>query len=164
MKQGDRRAGLAAAGGVVVALALVACGGESTADDASYDLTNQLFEIMHHIVEPAAETIWDSAGWIVTVEGEQELWPTTDEGWEAVENAAATLSEVGNLLLMPGRRVEETAWADYARGLTRASFEVMDAAYGREKQALFDAGGRLYEACTACHEKYWAERPVPPEG
>ena len=45
------------------------------------------------ILDPAADVIWDSAGAIITAEGETDLSPTTDEGWEHVRNSAAVLTE-----------------------------------------------------------------------
>jgi len=111
-------------------------------------------DTMTWILEPAAEVIWDSAGFIITAEGEQDLTPTTEEGWQAVLYAAATLSESGHLLALPGRSAGED-WNEYAAGLSTAARLAMDAAHTRDSEALFKAGGRIYQVCRACHNQYW---------
>ena len=110
-------------------------------------------QTMNWILHPAAEVIWDSAGAIITAEGETDLAPTTDEGWELVRNGAAVVAEAGNLLMMPGRAAGPD-WVAYAQELTVAGEVVMAAAAARDADALFDAGGQLYQVCRACHEVY----------
>ena len=61
-------------------------------------------QMMNWILDPNADVIWGSAGTITTFEGVEDLTPTTQEGWDAVRNAAATLAEAGNLLKIPGVR------------------------------------------------------------
>ncbi len=108
---------------------------------------------MEWILDPAADVIWDSAGTIITAEGERDLAPTTDEGWDQVRSSAALVGETGNLLMMPGR-ASGPAWVAYAQGLTAAAEVAMAAAEARDADALFDAGGQLYQVCRACHEQY----------
>ena len=108
---------------------------------------------MEWILDPAADVIWDSAGFIITADGETDLRPTTDEGWERVRNSAAVVAETGNLLMMPGRS-SGPDWVAYAQGLTEAGVVAMAAAEARDAEALFDAGGQVYQACRACHEQY----------
>ena len=108
---------------------------------------------MEWILDPAADVIWDSAGFVITAEGETDLAPTTDEGWEHVRNNAAIVAETGNLLMMPGRTAGP-AWVAYAQALTAAGKVAMAAADAHDADALFDAGGQLYQACRACHAQY----------
>jgi hypothetical protein len=103
---------------------------------------------------PAAEVIWDSAGTIITAEGQTELAPTTPEGWDNVRNHAAIVAETGNLLMMPGRAAGAD-WNAYARGLHASGRQALAAAEARDADALFEAGGQLYQACVACHARYW---------
>ena len=110
-------------------------------------------QTMQWILDPAADVIWDSAGWIVTADGETDLAPTTEEGWEHVRNNAAVVAETGNLLMMPGR-VGGPDWVAYAQGLRVAGKVAMDAAEAHDAGALFDAGGQLYQVCRACHQQY----------
>jgi hypothetical protein len=111
---------------------------------------------MQWIVYPAADVIWESAGTIITADGSTELAPTTDRGWAKVQRAAAILTESGNLLMMPGRAAGED-WIAWSRQLVDAGKVAMQAAEARDADALFDAGGRIYEVCRGCHNQYWVE-------
>lgn len=115
---------------------------------------------MTWILDPAADVIWDSAGTIITAEGSEELAPTTDEGWEAVLHAAGVVTEGGNLLMMPGRSAGDD-WLEYSAGLVAAGRLAIDAAEARDPDALFEAGGRIYQVCRACHNQYWVVDEAP---
>ncbi len=105
------------------------------------------------ILDPAADVIWDSAGAIITADGETDLSPATDEGWQNVRNSAAVVAETGNLLMMPGR-TNGPNWVSYSQALTAAGEAAMAAADARDAEALFDAGGAVYQVCQACHAEY----------
>ena len=112
-------------------------------------------ELMIHVIDPAAFAFWRGSGFELTEEGERDLSPTTEEGWKVVEDGAATVAEAGNLLMLPGRAREPAdEWNKYAKLLTQRALEAKAAAEAKDKKALFDTGGRLYEVCVACHEKY----------
>ncbi|MDX1734036.1 MAG: hypothetical protein R3228_06710 [Halioglobus sp.] len=113
-------------------------------------------QFMEWILEPPADVIWDSAGTIITAEGRTELAPTTDEGWTTVIHAAAALAEAGNLLMIPGRSMGQD-WDEYSAGLTEAAKLALAAAQAQDAEALFDAGGAIYQVCRACHNQYWPE-------
>jgi hypothetical protein len=61
-----------------------------------YNIEAPLNEVMSHIVDPAAQILWHSAGSVTTDKGEESLTPTTDAGWKAVDNAMTTVAEAGN--------------------------------------------------------------------
>ncbi len=139
---------------------LVGCEQDSTtsATDiaADYQPVTDIQQTMLWILEPAADVLWDSAGTIITEEGDRELAPTTDEGWQRVINNAAVVAETGNLLMMPGRAAG-TDWVEYSSGLTAAAKLAIKAAQDQDSDALFDAGGRIYQVCKACHSQYLIE-------
>ena len=136
-------------------LLLGSCGSpEPPALGTPYQATASVHDFMYWVLEPAADVIWDSAGFILTEEGEVDLQPTTQEGWDAVRNGATVVAEAGNLLMMPGYRVEETDWIEYSSGLIAAGLAARAAADAKDADALFDAGGRVYNVCRACHNKY----------
>jgi hypothetical protein len=110
-------------------------------------------QTMEWILDPAADVIWDSAGTIITVEGPTELAPTSADAWHHVRDSAAIIAETGNLLMMPGRALGP-AWIQYSQQLTAAGELAIAAAEAQDSEALFDAGGELYRACLACHERY----------
>lgn len=121
-----------------------------------FEIVTDVRETMEWVLEPAVDVIWDSAGTIITAEGRQELAPTTQEGWNAVIYAAATLAEAGNVLMLPGRSMGED-WDAYSRGMLEASKLALEAAEAQDADALFEAGGRIYQVCRACHSQYWAD-------
>ena len=144
---------------VSLGLVLSACGQatpppQEPQDSQPYRVTTDIHQTMAWILDPAADVIWDSAGTIITAKGHQELAPTTDEGWATVIHAAATLTEAGNLLMLPGRAVGDD-WIEYSQGLVEAGKLALQAAQAQDSDALFDAGGRVYEVCRACHNQYW---------
>lgn len=119
-----------------------------------FKLAGDVKYTMQWVLDPAADHIWESAGTIITAEGERELAPTTDEGWLAVQHSAAVVAETGNLLLMPGRAVDNGTWKDIAHGLVAAGLSAQAAAKAHDSDALFDAGGQIYRVCNSCHSAY----------
>ena len=79
-----------------------------------------MHEMMTWYLEPAADVIWGSAGFVITESGEVDLQPTTQEGWDNVRNNATVVAEAGNLLMMPGLAVDALDWQDYSVGLIDA--------------------------------------------
>jgi hypothetical protein len=132
---------------------LAACEKQQQATTPRYELTTDVQHTMELIIDPAADVIWDSAGSIITAAGEQDLAPATPEGWANVEAAAAVLAESGNLLMMPGRTAGPD-WDEHASNLISAGKLAMAAAQQQDASALFDAGGRIYQVCLACHNQY----------
>ena len=119
-----------------------------------YEPVADVRQIMEWILDPAADGIWDSAGTIITAEGRTELAPTTDAGWDDVRRHATILAEAANLLMLPGRAAGPD-WIAYAQALRTTGRQALAAAEARDADALFDAGGQLYQACVACHTQYW---------
>ena len=111
-------------------------------------------QLMTWIIDPNATAIWGSVGSVSTDTGTEEKHPQTDEEWGKFRNAAATLVESGNLLMLDGRAVDKDQWMATAKGMSDAAAQVLEAAEAKDVEAYFDAGGALYEACTACHSKY----------
>ncbi len=129
-------------------------GGATVAD---FKTDTNMLDLMAHVIDYNAWAVWTAQGWIIDAGGIHELFPTTDAGWDAAESAAFTLAETSNLLLLPGRpRDEERYWVDYAHQLYDASKKAQAMALARDKQGFFDAGGEIYQACVACHNRYVA--------
>jgi ABC-type glycerol-3-phosphate transport system substrate-binding protein len=119
-----------------------------------YHTTLTTKQLMSWIIDPNATAIWNSVGSTTTEKGTEEKHPQTDEQWAVFRNAAATLIESGNLLMLDGRAVDNDQWMATSRGMADAAATVLEAAEAKDVEAYFDAGGALYEACTACHSKY----------
>ncbi|MDX1490268.1 MAG: hypothetical protein R3332_03215 [Pseudohongiellaceae bacterium] len=119
-----------------------------------YDLGLNMKDFMNLVMEPTADVLWDTAGWVNSREGYYELYPTTDEEWHRVRQQAAIIKEIGNMLALPGRAVDNDAWVVYSKGISQAATMAMTAAEEQNKEDYFQAGARLYSACTACHQAY----------
>ena len=135
---------------------LAACSPKSPpADGPRFNTDLPMTELMGHVVDPAAFAYWKGSGTVVTARGARDLSPTTAEGWEALESAAAALIEAGNVLQLPGRpRDPATDWNRFAQDLSRTAIAAKAAAERHDKQAVFDQGAKLYQICTACHAQY----------
>lgn len=132
---------------------------EETASDVSsgtpaYNIALTVQEVMALILEPASDILWDSGGWVLDASGYEELYPTTDEGWDYVRAQAAVVVESGNMLALPGRAEDADAWMIYAEGLSAAGILAMEAAESHNEEDFFQAGAQLYSVCTACHQAY----------
>jgi hypothetical protein len=117
-----------------------------------------LEEVMHHMVIPNAEVVWDSVGTIYTVGKVEEIQPRTEEEWLAVEQSATVLTEAGNLLMMEGRAKDTGPWMQRARALREAGASLHEAAKARNVAAVFERGGHLFDACQGCHFQYRFEK------
>jgi len=111
-------------------------------------------QLMRSVVDPAADGIWDAVKTVDSAEGVVEYAPKTDTEWQAVRNHAVMVAESGNLLMMRGCAKDEPDWRRLSRALVDAGRRALAAASVQDKDALFDAGGQIYEACSNCHQKY----------
>ena len=113
-----------------------------------------LLQLMQWVVDPGADVVWDSVKSIMTLSGTQEVAPKTDEEWANVRNGAATLVEAANLLMLQGRARDNNEWPTAARRLSTTAQQALKAAETKSAEALFTAGGEIYNACRACHQRY----------
>jgi len=135
---------------------------------------------MRYMIDPAADSIWNSVVTIVTDDGVEEFAPETEEDWAALRGHAVTLAESTNLLLMEGRpvaaegsvsempgvdlepeQIEEilatnrAAWTTLTHGLQDSGMRVLAAVEARDLEALLVAGDELDLACENCHIQFW---------
>ncbi len=123
--------------------------------NTQYDLQLDMQEYMNHVLEPVADTLWDSAGWVDDIHtGYEELYPETDEEWLAVKHKAAQLIEAGNSLALPGRAVDNDGWLTYTNALSTAAAFAYRSAETQNQEDFFQAGAQIYSVCTACHQTY----------
>lgn len=125
-------------------------------------ISHDMAELMKYVLEPAAERIWDSSGWIMTMEGDQDLTPTDDEGWLNVTASAVTLIESTQLLASEELAVDQEEWIEFLNALIQVSDRIKQLSIQRKATELFDAGGHLYNVCRACHQQYWESEPIRP--
>ena len=123
-----------------------------------------LKQFMLLVIDPAADGVWDSVKTIMTKKGTEEIQPKTDAQWMAVRSSAATVAEAANLLMLDGRALDKKEWMVAARRLTDTAEKAMKAAEAKDPEAVFAAGGEIYEACRGCHQRYAARLNNTTEG
>lgn len=138
-------------------------------------------EIMKAVVEPASNGVWKPPE-SISDPASKATAAQKDADWLAVRHAAVTLAESANLLVVPGRKTvaaggkiqdegqagnlpsaeiqkliesDPASFRKYAKALQDATLETMSAIDARNIDALTDKGGKIDEACEACHLKYW---------
>jgi hypothetical protein len=139
-------------------------------------------ELMRYIIDPSADSIFNSVRSVMTKAGTIETVPTTEADWERIQIGAVTLAEgayllkvrrpfapAGDLNLSEGldplelspdqitARVERdpVEWNARIETLRNVALEVMDIVKRRGAAELWDAGENLDVACEACHRGYW---------
>ena len=116
---------------------------------------SDVHDLMAYVLDPAAEVIWVSACYIITEEGEFNLEPTDEEGWNKVKYGAKVISESSFLLSLPDRAVDQTQWIALSTMLKGIGESAFKAAENQDSEELFKIGAELYQVCVACHQAYW---------
>jgi hypothetical protein len=140
----------------LIAVGLAGCNAPA---QPRFDTGTAMAEFMGHVMDPAADEVWTRAGYVLTAEGEVELFPTTDEEWEAVETGAYTLVEASNALLLPGRLRDEPQWSASVAELAAAARQTQAAALAKDKDAVFAGGAAIFQACLSCHSTFVTPAP-----
>ncbi len=109
-----------------------------------FETTGTLHQVMRAIMLPNSDIVFEA--------GNEP--PTTDEGWLKAQNAALTLAEAGNLLMIGGRSQGRPDWTQLAKGLIAAGQKAYKAAMAKDPDQMLIVGGDLTDACAACHNKY----------
>ncbi|HXI99647.1 MAG TPA: hypothetical protein VNH44_00405 [Micropepsaceae bacterium] len=178
----------------MAALGLFGCSPEApkptaAAPESPFRVTATIQEIMDSEVDPSADFLWGSVGFVATTKGVENKEPHTDKEWDAVRHNALTLIEATNLLVMPGRLVahegkpldeeekggiedpkeiqkaieaKRTAFVDFAHGLYDSGMQMLKAIDAKDIAAMGVAGEKLDAACEACHRTFWYPNAVEP--
>lgn len=136
-------------------------------------------ELMAHMIDPAADYIFDAVWWDSTSKGIVEHKPVTEEDWEKVETGAITIIEGVELLKVPRpfaprdnsigpnplelspAQIKEkidkdpVVWIAKIQALRNVGLEVLAIVKEKDVDKLFKAGGDLDTACESCHLEYW---------
>jgi hypothetical protein len=139
-----------------VALASSGCRGAAQSAQQPYRVVASVDEIMDGIIIPSSQTIFDA---VVYSNGELIQSPKSDDDWFRLRVSAMAVAEGGNLLLMPPRAEDAGDWSTFSRTLTDAAVEVAEAAEAKDIERILQTGSVMYNACTACHEKYVNDNP-----
>ena len=144
---------------LLLAATLISCSEQASEappeTTSNYNLSLNMIDFMNYVLEPVADSLWRSAGWIDDeIEGYYELYPTDDEGWHRVKDQAAMIVEAGNAMMLPGRALDQNAWVTYSQAMSTVGLNMMRAADEQSQEDLFQTGAQLYSVCTACHQAY----------
>jgi hypothetical protein len=153
--------------------------------EAEYRPTTTIRDLMDGMVDPAADTIWNSVSTTITRKGTDEKAPHTDEEWGSVRHSAIALLEASNLLQIPGRHValpgqrneqgielqpdqietlinqDRQSWITLAHGLYDAATQALHAADAKDPAKVLESGDAIDNACEHCHQRYWYPQPAP---
>ena len=110
--------------------------------------------LMASVIEKQANIVWESVGVVDTADGSQELRPRTDEQWQNIRDAAVTITEAGNLLMLVPRAQDGDEWMKSAAALIAEGERMIGAIDRRNPTEVFDVGADMYEACVHCHTRY----------
>ena len=139
-------------------------------------------EVMHDLIDPLSDNIFDSVGSEVTAKGVRDWEPRTDEEWAKVRIGAVTMAEASYLLKIP-RPIEPAGWENVKRdpengelpppevlalikkdpvlwqakieGLRNVGRELIKVVDAKDTKGLFTAAEDLDEACEGCHIEFW---------
>jgi hypothetical protein len=102
-------------------------------------------QIMVDLIHPAANEIL-----LLVYRG----GPKDEADWAAIRRSAVTLTESGNLLLLPGRARNQQDWTKDAKMLADAGAAAYKAAQAKDAKGLAALADALDASCTACHKQY----------
>lgn len=137
-------------------------------------------DMMHAVVDPSAEFLFESVQVIADEQGVREIFPRNEREWSDVRRHIEVLLRAPDQLRAPDLRVgrprDRSAIPEYenqpaeiqrlirenpddfgqrAERLRRAAGMAMRAAEARDKDALLDSLNDIDNACEACHVVYW---------
>ena len=119
-----------------------------------FQTTANMKDLMLNVIDPAADTLWEAVGTVITAEGTFEKAPSTDDEWAGVRAGAIQLAEAGNLLMLPSRSGGSSEWIAQAQAMIDASTHALKTIDAKNKDALFTVGGDIYDVCTNCHKQF----------
>jgi hypothetical protein len=145
-------------------------------------------ELMHDMLDPLADNIFDAVSTVVTKQGEVTKVPKTDEDWEKIRIGGVTMAEGAYLLkirrpfappgdvnnstgpdaveLSPAQitaKIEKdpVEWNARIEALRNVGLEVLDIVKRKDVNELWDAAENLDQACEGCHRSYWYPGETP---
>jgi hypothetical protein len=126
-----------------------------------FQTTVNMKDLMLNVIDPAADTLWESVGTVIDETGTHEKFPTTQDEWDGVRAGAIQLAETGNLLLIPARSNGSPEWIAEARNMIDAANRAIKVIEAKDKDALFTVGGDIYDVCTNCHKQFATQLSRP---
>lgn len=127
---------------------LIAAFGFAQAPSESFPAMVPMKQLMVDLVYPASNDLLLSI---------YRGGPQDENEWAAVRRSAVTLTESGNLLMMPGRARDGGRWMSSVKMLVDAGTAASKSAQAKDLQALAAVAGPLDASCRTCHQQYRPE-------
>jgi hypothetical protein len=128
---------LAVAGSLVAAAA-------TAQQTATYKPVANAAQLMKSIIIPTSDAVF----------GVSAKPPKTDADWTVLQDAALTLAESGNLLIMRAPSANRANWIKFSRALVDGGASAFKAAAAKNAEGVLNAGDVIYTACDDCHKQY----------
>ncbi len=139
-------------------------------------------ELMHDMIDPASDFVFDAVGTIITNNHREEIQPRTDADWDRIRFGAVTMAEGVYLLKIPrpftpagdnnnseGPEAPELSpaqikakldmdpvlWNAKIEALRNVNLEVLELVKKKDIDGLWQAEEDLDQACENCHVEYW---------
>lgn len=113
--------------------------------EAAFHPVGSSLQIMKAMVIPSSNALFEVGG----------KEPKNDAEWQAVQNQAIVLAEAANLLMMPGRAVDNGNWMKFSKQMQDAAIAGLKAAEAKNVDKLVDeVGDQILQSCSACHDQY----------
>lgn len=150
----------------LLSLALMALAGCGSADSpeaaatlaeessAPYENIGTVKDLMRGTITLSTEVYWESVAVVIDIDGETVHKPESDLEWFEVWSAALTVAESGNLLMMPGRAIDDGEWMRWSAALRDVGKQAAEAALDKDYEGVLNIGGDLYDTCVGCHRLY----------
>src|SRR5665213_4263167 len=133
-----------------------------------FQITTDLCQLMRGIFFPASNVVFAAQDDVSKITQAEDAAVSPNPltsiygGWEAVQDAAAALSDASNLLLLPGRLcsngqpvpLNRPDWAVFVQVMRNASARAYQAAVAKSTHQIVAVSGTLSAACDACHNAY----------
>jgi hypothetical protein len=106
---------------------------------------------MNGVMQPTAEELWGSVGFIIDASGEHDLSPKSDEEWQAVVGRADAVIDLAEGLKNAAFAWDPDTWSAYCDEVIAAAEANRRAAEAQSVDAMYEAGELLDRACESCH-------------
>lgn len=161
----------------------------STPPAPPFQIVASIQELMDAVIDPAADSLWDSVSITSTGKGTVFHQPHSNEEWQEARRHAIALIEGTNLLIMDGRKLvapgspvldqgtsgvlsaedgqklldsQHATFVQFARALREAGTQMLTAIDKKDPSSMMNAGAAMDGVCESCHLTFWYPNQVIP--
>ena len=114
------------------------------AQEPAFERVGTISELMVDIIYPLSDELF----YVMRAP------PSNDVEWGRLRRSALMLAESGNLLMMPGRAIQQEEWMQAAKRLVDVSTTAWEATQAQDLEAILDLSPELEASCRGCHQAY----------